>query len=81
MVEIASISRMTATAANKVCGTNGGKTCVDTVTPGPLLFGGGAGLTYALSETFGLVAEANTLLGLPKFTFHIDLNGGLALRF
>ena len=69
------------TGASKLCGTNGGKTCVDTVTPGPLLFGGGAGLTYALSETFGLVAEANTLFGLPKFTFHIDLNAGLSLRF
>lgn len=69
------------TGANKLCGPNGDKTCVDTVTPGPLLFGGGAGLTYALSETFGLVAEANALLGLPKLTFHIDLNGGLALRF
>jgi hypothetical protein len=67
--------------ADKICGTNGGKTCIDSVTAGPLLFGGGFGFLYGLSETFGLVFEANPLIGLPNFTFHIDLNGGLALRF
>jgi hypothetical protein len=64
------------------CGPNAGSpgTCIDTVPAGPILVGPGGGLIYNLSPNFGLVVGVNAPLGFPKFTFHIDLNAGVALR-
>lgn len=67
--------------AARMCGASGDQKCVDTVTAGPLLVGGGAGLAIAFNDNIGLIVEMNALLGVPKFTAHFDFNGGLSLRF
>jgi hypothetical protein len=64
----------------KMCGTSGTASCIDTVTAGPIFAGGGGGVTYDLTNHLALVAELNALAGFTKFTFHFDVNGGLALR-
>jgi hypothetical protein len=64
-----------------VCGPMGGKTCVDTVPSGPVFAGVGAGVMYNVSPTFALTFGTNALLGFTKFTFHVDLNAGVALEF
>jgi len=65
----------------KKCGTSGTATCVDTVLAGPVFVGPGAGALLALTENFGVLAELSTVVGLPKFTYNIDLNIGAAARF
>jgi len=69
------------TASPKDCGSNADQTCVDTVLAGPVFVGPGAGVMFGLTSNFGLVAEVNSLLGFPKFTFNLDLNAGVAARF
>ena len=65
----------------KICGKDGGTSCIDSVTAGPIFVGGGAGLTYDFTQNVGVLVELNSLLGFTKFTFHLDVNAGLALRF
>ncbi len=64
-----------------ICGAAGNQVCVNTVLSGPVFVGPGAGLLIAISENFGIIAEMQSVLGFPKFTFHFDLNAGVALRF
>jgi hypothetical protein len=66
-------------AAN--CGTSQNQTCVDTVAAGPVFVGAGGGLLYSLSSSFALTLGTNLLLGFPTFTFHVDLNAGVAMMF
>ena len=69
------------------CGTppmgqaQGNQVCVDTVPSGPLFVGAGAGIMYSLSPAFALTLGTNALVGFPRFTFHVDLNAGVALSF
>jgi hypothetical protein len=63
------------------CGPNRDQTCVDTVPSGPVFAGVGAGIMYNVSPTFALTFGTNALLGFTKFTFHVDLNAGIALEF
>ncbi|HXJ21161.1 MAG TPA: tetratricopeptide repeat protein [Polyangia bacterium] len=63
------------------CGPQGNQTCVDTIAAGPVLIGPGGGITYDLMDRFALVAQANSVLGFPNFTFNIDLNIGVAVGF
>ncbi len=63
------------------CGLKGTETCVDSIVAGPIFAGPGGGLFVALTPVFGLFAEANSVLGFPKFTFHVDVNAGVAARF
>jgi hypothetical protein len=71
-----------ATATNPgTCGSTGREACVDTVVAGPIFAGPGGGVLISLSRNFGLIAEVGSLLGFPKFTFHLDFNGGVAGRF
>jgi hypothetical protein len=65
----------------KKCGTSGTETCVDTVLAGPVFVGPGAGVLFALTENFGLLADLTTVVGLPKFTYNLDFNFGAAARF
>ena len=46
-----------------------------------MFVGGGGGFLYALSPGFALTLGANALLGFTAFTFHVDVNAGLALMF
>ncbi|MEO7670251.1 MAG: hypothetical protein ABIW57_12990, partial [Polyangia bacterium] len=64
-----------------ICGPKGNQVCVDSVLAGPIFAGPGGGLHIALTPTFGLIAEVNSVIGIPKFTFHFDFNGGVAARF
>lgn len=65
---------------SKMCGASGMASCIDTVTAGPIFAGGGGGATYELTSNLAAVVELNALAGFTKFTFHFDINGGLALR-
>ena len=46
----------------------------DTVRGGPVLLGGGGGVSYQLTKVVSLVAEINALLGMPAFSAVADLN-------
>lgn len=56
-------------------------TCIDTLQAGPFLFGPHLGITYDLGKMAALIVALNTQVGVPKFTFNIDLNGGVGLKF
>ena len=62
-------------------GPTGDKTCIDTVPSGPVIVGAGAGVLYNLTPAFALTLGTNALLGFTKFTFHVDLNAGVAVLF
>ena len=59
--------------------TMGNQTCIDTVPSGPVFVGAGAGVLYNLTPAFALTLGTNALLGFTRFTFHIDLNAGVAV--
>jgi len=63
------------------CGPMMNQTCIDTIAAGPILLGPGGGISYDLSDRFAFVAQANSVLGFPNFTFNIDLDVGLAMGF
>jgi len=65
----------------KTAGDTGHETCLDTVPSGPVFVGAGAGVLYNLSPAFGLTLGTNALLGFTKFTFHVDLNLGVAVLY
>jgi hypothetical protein len=56
-------------------------TCVDTVPAGPIFVGAGAGIMYNVSPAFALTLGTNVLVGFTKFTFHVDLNAGVAFEY
>jgi len=62
-------------------GSNGGTQCVDSVKSGPLLLGPNVGFTFDINKTVALVLSVNTQLGVPRFTFNVDGNIGLGLKF
>jgi hypothetical protein len=63
--------------------TQGGQAanCVDTLAAGPVLVGPNLGILYDFNKTISLLVAANSQLGVPKFTFNLDADLGLALRF
>jgi hypothetical protein len=61
--------------------TTGNQTCIDTVPSGPIFVGGGAGIMYSVSPAFALTFGTNALVGFTKFTFHVDLNAGVAFEY
>jgi hypothetical protein len=67
--------------SNPICGTDQHTTCVDTVPSGPVFAGVGAGIMYNVSPAFALTLGTNALLGFTKFTFHVDLNAGVAFEY
>jgi hypothetical protein len=71
---------VTLSSLGKVCGTMGTETCVDTVLGGPVFAGPGAGVLFAITPMFGVVADVTSVLGFPKFTYNFDLNLGVAVR-
>jgi hypothetical protein len=54
--------------------------CVDTLKGGPFLIGPTLGAYFEVASVLDLFIGLNTELGLPSFTYNIDLQGGLALR-
>ncbi len=63
------------------CGADMHTDCVDTISAGPFLAGGGAGILYNLTPRIALLAVANTQFGLPDFTVNLDGNIGAAYQF
>ena len=53
--------------------------CVDTAAAGPVFIGPGAGVAFDLSRHLSLTLGASTLLGFSAFTFHVDVNAGVAV--
>ena len=67
---------------DRSCGTTAqGQTCVDTLQAGPFLIGPNVGIIYDLGKTASLIVALNTQLGVPKFTFNLDANAGVGLKF
>ena len=65
-----------------ICGSDQMTTCVDTVPSGPVFVGGGR--RHHVQPEPGVRADASErtlLLGFTKFTFHVDLNAGVAFEF
>lgn len=81
--QIRHVVKFTSLMANMkgLCGTSGDQPCYDTVLSGPIFAGPGGGLMIAITPMFSAVIDVGTLLGFPKFTFHIDGNAGIAARF
>jgi hypothetical protein len=67
--------------SNPICGADRMTTCVDTVPAGPILVGAGAGIMYNVSPAFALTLGTNALVAFTKFTFHLDLNAGVAFEY
>ena len=63
------------------CGPSRNQTCVDTLQAGPFLIGPNVGIIYDLGKTASLILAVNTEVGVPKFTFNIDANVGVGLKF
>jgi Tetratricopeptide repeat len=55
--------------------------CVDSLSGGPVILGGVAGLLFDLGKAAGLVLTVVPDLTFPKFTLNFDIQGGLALHF
>jgi hypothetical protein len=64
-----------------MCGPMKDQVCVDTVAAGPVFVGGGGGFLYDLTPGFAVTLGTNLLVGFTTYTFHIDINGGVALSF
>ena len=64
------------------CGTDAAHpaACTDTVAAGPVFVGPGGGFLISLAPRFALVVGTGALLGLSRFTFHLDLDAGLAVE-
>ena len=62
------------------CGSNHSMKCVDTVAAGPILLGPGAGFFINVTPNFAFTLGVNTLVGFTVFTFHVDVNAGVALE-
>ena len=55
--------------------------CVDTLAAGPFLFGPNLGIMYDFTKNLGLIVAINTQVGVPKFTFNLDFDAGLGIKF
>jgi hypothetical protein len=78
---IGTIRHVATFESNPICGANQHTTCVDTVPSGPIFVGAGAGIMYNVSPAFALTLGTNALVGFTKFTFHLDLNAGVAFEY
>jgi hypothetical protein len=67
-------------SAAPVSDMNMNQPCVDTLPGGPFLVGPTFGFIYELGSSVGLVAGINSALGVPNFTFNLDINAGIAFR-
>jgi hypothetical protein len=63
------------------CGKSMNETCVDTIAAGPIMLGPGGGIFYDLTDSFSLIAEADSVIAFPNFTFNVDINVGVSYGF
>ncbi len=73
--------KVTFSKIEHTCGSNHNQTCVDTIGAGPVFVGPGAGVMYDLTDSLGLIAQLNSVLGFPDFTANVDVNIGVAYQF
>jgi hypothetical protein len=81
MAGLGQIRHVAKFASVENCGKMMNETCIDTVAAGPVLVGAGGGFLYDLTPGFALTLGTNLLLGFTTFTFHVDINAGVALTF
>jgi hypothetical protein len=62
------------------CGPRKDQTCIDTVPGGRFFAGPAAGVAFSLSDSAFLTGSVNTLLGVPRTAFNVDVNLGLAIK-
>jgi hypothetical protein len=63
------------------CGPAHDRACVDTIAAGPVAAGPGGGVLLDVARAIALVLQINTQLAFPAFSFNVDGNVGVALRF
>ena len=63
------------------CGPTGRSACVDTIAAGPVAVGPGGGFMLDLAPNVAAVAQLNTQLTFPDYSFNVDANLGVALTF
>jgi hypothetical protein len=63
------------------CGPAHDQACVDTIAAGPVAAGPGAGVMFDVARPVALLLQINTQLAFPTFSFNVDGNVGVALRF
>jgi hypothetical protein len=56
------------------------QSCVDTLGGGPFLVGPTLGFIYELGSSASLIVAVNSALGVPNFTFNLDINAGIGFR-
>ena len=56
------------------------QSCVDTVPGGPFLVGPTFGCIYEIGSSFDFIVAVNSALGVPNFTFNLDINAGVGFR-
>jgi hypothetical protein len=54
--------------------------CVDTLNGGPFLIGPTAGVFYEIGSSIDLLLSVNSALGVPNFTFNLDVQAGIGVR-
>jgi hypothetical protein len=79
-VGVGTIRHVSLFADDHSCGS-GSTQCVDSIKAGPFLVGPNVGLSFDVNKTVALVLSLNTQLGVPRFTFNVDANIGLGLKF
>jgi hypothetical protein len=63
------------------CGPHQDEVCVDTIAAGPVALGPGGGIMADLGGGLVAVFQVNTQLTFPTFSFNVDGDLGLGLRF
>ena len=56
------------------------QSCVDTLPGGPFLVGPTFGSIYEIGSSFDFIVAVNSALGVPNFTFNLDINAGVGFR-
>ena len=56
------------------------QSCVDTLPGGPFLVGPTFGFIYEIGSSFDFIVAVNSALGVPNFTFNLDINAGVGFR-
>ena len=56
------------------------QSCVDTLPGGPFLVGPTFGFIYEIGSSFDFIVAVNSALGVPNFTFNLDINAGIGFR-
>jgi hypothetical protein len=73
------IRNVSSVKGDPTCGS-GSAACLDTFAGGPALVGPGFGFRLSVSDSVGLVAGINGLIGVPTFAATADVNIGVAFQ-